>query len=323
MIWLSDETVERLRQTSDPPDFDGTRYRLGEEIARGGMGIVYAAEDRELGRQVAVKVLGTGALSDGAVARIIQEARILAGLEHPAIVPVHDAGLLLDGRAFYVMKLVRGARLERHVRELHSLAELLRLFLRICEAVAFANARGVIHRDLKPENVMIGEFGEVLVMDWGVAKVIGETALEPEGFAWRIARGDPTTVDGEVVGTPGYMAPEQMRGEAGSIDARTDVYSLGAMLSFLAGALNRREPIPRPLWAIIGKAMAAEKSERYGGAGELAADIARFLDGERVSAHRESILERGGRLVRKYRTPLAVIFAYLVMRVIVFLWFRQ
>src|SRR5260370_33375545 len=140
------------------------------------MGAVWAAEDTELGRRVALKVLPVWDTASSEL--LLREARILAGLEHPGIVPVHDAGALSDGRVFYAMKLVHGQRLDQ-VQASMSRAELLRLFQRVCEPVAFAHARGVIHRDLKPENVMVGEFGEVLVMDWGIAKLRG--SIRDEG----------------------------------------------------------------------------------------------------------------------------------------------
>src|SRR5690349_5509278 len=217
---LSDEAVAHLRAITELPDLDGTRYELVRELGRGGIGIVYEVHDRELARNVAMKVVE----SDWRA-----EARIIAALEHPGIVPVHDAGTLPDGRLFYTMKLVRGTRLDEWTKDAHGLTERLRLFARICEPVAFAHARGVVHRDLKPENVMVGELGEVLVMDWGI--------------------------DG--VGTPGYMAPEQTRGE--NVDARIDVHALGAVLAFLLCDIAK----PRALAAIIARATANDPASRY------------------------------------------------------------
>ena len=201
---------------------------------------------------------------------------MLARLEHPGIVPVHDAGLLPDGRAFYAMKRVRGLRLDEHARAV-PLAERLRAFERICEAVAFAHAHGVIHRDLKPENVMVGPFGEVLVMDWGVAKVRPSLLrrhaslsqplpVREGGRAGEEGRGGEgeaaaPTAHGTILGTPGYMAPEQERGEVDRIDERTDVWALGALLGFLLAG----EEAPRPLEAIRRRAMAAEPEDRYPG----------------------------------------------------------
>ena len=169
---LSDKAIERLRAGADEPDLAGTRYRLLERIARGGMGVVYAAEDEKLERRVALKVLDVPGTDGDLANRLMREARVLARLEHPGIVPVHDVGTLADGRVFYTMKFVEGQRLDKFIEGVESVQDRLRLFLRICEAVAFAHARGVLHRDLKPANIMVGPFGEVLVMDWGLAKIL-------------------------------------------------------------------------------------------------------------------------------------------------------
>src|SRR6202050_5044985 len=169
---LSDKAIERLRAGADEPDLAGTRYRLLQRVARGGMGVVYAAEDERLERRVALKVLDVPGADGDLANRLMREARVLARLEHPGIVPVHDVGTLADGRVFYTMKFVEGQRLDKFIEGVESVPDRLRLFLRICEAVAFAHARGVLHRDLKPANVMIGPFGEVLVLDWGLAKIL-------------------------------------------------------------------------------------------------------------------------------------------------------
>ena len=279
MRFLSDDAVAHLRQIAELPDLTGTRYELVRELGRGGKGVVYEVRDRELERAVAMKVVE----SDWRA-----EARIIAALEHPGIVPVHDSGTLPDGRLYYTMKLVRGTRLDEWAKADHVLTERLRLFTRICEPVAFAHANGVVHHDLKPENVMVGEFGAVLVMDWGVAGI----------------------------GTPGYMAPEQLRGE--SADARSDVYALGAVLAFLLRGLET----PRALNAIVAKAKADDASARYPNAGALADDVLRHLDQKPVSAYRESIIERAGRWLTRHRALVALMAAYIVMRVIVFLWMR-
>src|SRR6185369_8848170 len=172
MNWLSDNAVDRLRQEADLPDLGGSKYMVLHKLGSGGMGAVYLAQDVDLGRKVAVKVMN---ISDGSLAsRMMREARIVALLEHPSIVPIHDVGVLEDGRVFYAMKLVQGKRLDEFANGASSVSDLLRIFQKICEAVAFAHARGVIHRDLKPENIMVGPFGEVLVMDWGVAKVLDD-----------------------------------------------------------------------------------------------------------------------------------------------------
>jgi serine/threonine protein kinase len=313
MGWLSDRAIEHLQEVADWPDLSATRYEALEVLGRGGMATVYLARDRELQREVAVKVLKDPAPPPGATLRLRREARILAGLEHPGLVPVHDVGELPDGRVFYVMRRVRGQRLDQHLREVDSVPSRLRLLERVCEAVAFAHSKGVIHRDLKPENVMIGPFGEVLVLDFGLAKLQGEAG----------------TSHGTVVGTPGFMSPEQARGQ--SVDASADVYALGTLLHFM---LTDRLPadegtgtpprgpdrkVPRPLASILGKALAAEPERRYPGARELGDDLSRYLSGLRVAAHREGILERAVRVATKYKTPIALIVAYMVMRIVLIL----
>ncbi len=188
---LSDPVLDHLRRVSSLPDLSGTRYDLEDEIGRGGLGVVYRAHDRELDRPVALKVVEP-AMSG--------EARLIARLEHPAIVPIHETGVLPDGRVFYAMKLVSGTRLDRFATGPASLGERLRVIRRIAEAVAFAHSSAVLHRDLKPQNIMLGEFGEVYVMDWGVEAVAG---------------------------TPAFRAPES------PLDIRSDVYSLGALVRFV------------------------------------------------------------------------------------------
>src|SRR5467141_1579084 len=174
MRFLSDTALERLREGAEVPDLAGTRYRLLDRIARGGMGVVYAAQDENLQRRVALKVLDVPGGDGDLASRLIREARVLAALEHPGIVPVHDVGTLADGRVFYTMKFVEGQRLDKYIETVASTPDRLRIFLRTCDAVAFAHARGVLHRDLKPANIMVGPFGEVLVMDWGLAKILRE-----------------------------------------------------------------------------------------------------------------------------------------------------
>jgi predicted Ser/Thr protein kinase len=332
VTWLSDATLERLREASDWPDLSRTRYEAVGVLGRGGMSTVYRAHDRELDREVALKVMGAGSTGDGTVARLRNEARVLARLEHPGLVPVHDMGTLPDGRLFYVMRLVRGQRLDEHARQERSLPALLRLFERVCEAVAFAHAQGVLHRDLKPANVMVGPFGEVLVLDWGLAKQVGEPLEEPAPIPPRPAAGaaaplPPALADaptrtqrGTVLGTPGYMAPEQARGEVDRLDQRADVFALGALLRFLLQA--RDEPAPRAVEAIAGKAAAGDPAARYPTVAALAADVSRFLSAEPVEAHREGPVERLARLVSKHRVPVAVVTAYLIMRVLLAVFAR-
>lgn len=336
MSLLSDRALDRLRADAAVPDLTGTRYRMVRFIASGGMGGVYLVEDTALSRHVAMKVIASLDDADHLADRMLAEARIIAGLEHPGIVPVHDVGRLADGRVFFTMKYVRGERLDHHARGLSAVPDRLRLLHRLCEAVAFAHAHGVVHRDLKPANVMVGPFGEVLAMDWGIAKLMRPhaTAAGPVGGAGsgddhgdRCAAGN--TAAGTVLGTPRYMSPEQARGDTAGVDNRTDVYALGAIMHFLlVGVPPGEEPppdavpfarLPRPLREIRRKATAELPADRYADAGEFAADILRYLDGRPVSAYRESIAERGVRFLRKNIYIVLLIVAYLVMRAVVFL----
>jgi serine/threonine protein kinase len=336
MGFLGDKTVERLRNAGALPDFSGTRYTLQEFVARGGMGAVYLAQDQTLERRVAVKILDA-ADPDGALAgRLNQEARVLAQLEHPGIVPVHDAGTLPDGRVFYVMKFVEGSRLDELLAAVPSLSERLRLFLRVCEAVSFAHSRGILHRDLKPSNIMVGAFGEVLVMDWGLAKILApdsganseETIVSASSLPTitRTARQNAgATQSGMVMGTPGYMSPEQAAGGSSHVDQRSDIFSLGKLLEFIAGpAANQNAPrIPRALQAICAKASAANREDRYAKVSMLAEDVSRFLDGAPVSAHRENLWERTVRFYNRYQIAILLITMYLLMRMLFVIYGRR
>jgi serine/threonine protein kinase len=252
MRWLSDNAVERLREEADLPDLGGSKYLVLHKLGSGGMGTVYLAQDVDLGRKVAVKVMNVADSAGALASRMMREARIVALLEHPSIVPIHDVGALDDGRVFYAMKLVQGKRLDQSAGGAASLYDMLRIFQKVCEAVAFAHTRGVIHRDLKPENIMVGPFGEVLVMDWGVAKVLsagraeaaltsGDASAELSAIedadlieTLPLAAGSPgDTSGGTIIGTPAYMPPEQARGQTELLDERSDVYALGAILYFL------------------------------------------------------------------------------------------
>ena len=328
---LTDAALARLRELVDRPDVGAdSRYEILERLGEGGMGAVYLARDRALEREVALKVLRAPEPDASERARILREARILASLEHPGIVPVHDAGVLPDGRVFYVMKRVRGERLDDYARGGRSRVELLRVFRQVCEAVAFAHAAGVIHRDLKPQNVMLGAFGEVLVLDWGVAKVRGEPTLDARSSVRTAAsaRSEGETAPGTVIGTPGYMAPEQMTGDA-TFDERADVYGLGGILHFLltgghppsGSAEERVTDLPAALRAIRDRARATDPAHRYRTASELAADVANYLDALPVVAHREGMVERVRRLAIRHRVALLLVLAYLVMR-LALLFFR-
>jgi serine/threonine protein kinase len=223
------------------------RYALGEMIARGGMGAVYRATDTVLSREVAVKVLQEKFAPDsGTARRFTDEARISAQLQHPAIPPVHDLGTLPDGRPFLAMKLIKGQTLEELLDARADVAcersRYVAGFEAVCQAVAYAHAHGVIHRDLKPANIMVGAFGEVQVMDWGLAKVLGSQPADPadqgalttatEVRSLRDAD-ELFTQAGSLVGTPAFIPPEQAIGALSKIDARSDVFGLGAILAVI------------------------------------------------------------------------------------------
>jgi serine/threonine protein kinase len=337
MNWLSDEAISRLRSAGAEPDLAGTRYRPIERIASGGMGSVYVAEDATLGRRVAIKILDVPDSTGDLAARLQREARILASLEHPGIVPVHDAGTLADGRVFYAMKFVEGERLDHFSEREVTLPGRLRIFQRICDTVAFAHTRGVLHRDLKPENIMTGPFGEVLVMDWGVAKILRgnriSTPAEPPHqpsrddtgtLAAASSRTPPKTAHGAVLGTPGYMAPEQARGDVEHLDERADIYSLGAILQFLVAASARdMQTAPPALAAIARKAMDSDPAGRYTSASELGQDTARYLDGLPVLAYPENAFQKIARWAARYRSAIVLVLTYLVVRTLLIFWSRR
>jgi tetratricopeptide (TPR) repeat protein len=255
-FYLLDQTTPPPRSTDDaaktidpavaPPAPSG-RYALGDEIARGGMGVIYRATDTALGREVAVKVLQDRFAPDSGVARrFADEAHIEAQLQHPAIPPVHDLGTLPDGRPFLAMKLIKGQTLEGLLRAGFDVGaergRFVAIFEQVCQAIAYAHAHNVIHRDLKPENVMVGAFGEVQVMDWGLAKVLTgrptvaddpqETTAETHVVSLRDSDGSFTQA-GSVLGTPAFMPPEQAVGAVGKVGVRSDVFGLGAVLAVI------------------------------------------------------------------------------------------
>jgi eukaryotic-like serine/threonine-protein kinase len=342
MKFLSDKALDRLRDTANLPDLEGTRYSLLNRIARGGMGVVYAAQDAKLNRRVALKVLDAPDRSGELAHRLIREAQVLASIEHPGIVPVHDVGTLPDGRVFYTMKLVDGQRLDHHLQTVPSVPDRLRLFLRICDAVAFAHARGVLHRDLKPANVMVGPFGEVLVLDWGLAKILQEPTTTNGGDLQMPASKGPAgpanedgttehsavTRHGTVMGTPGYMSPEQASGENNHLDEHSDIYSLGALLRFLLSEVSPGSPrfgvpIDKSLDAVCAKALAVTPADRYATVPQLAADVSRYLDGLPVSARKETLLDKVARSYRRHNVAILLIAAYLLVRVVLLLFSRR
>jgi eukaryotic-like serine/threonine-protein kinase len=303
-------------------------YTLGDELARGGMGRIFAARDNRHGRPVAIKMLRDELVSPR---RFVREAWISARLQHPAIVPIYEAGRWPTGEPFIAMKRVDGMPLGRVIDQARTLGQRLALVSRLApavEAIAYAHANGIVHRDVKPSNILVGVYGEVVVIDWGLAKVIGEP--EPEAEAEREAMdaspliAASMTVVGTVVGTPLYMSPEQARGEA--VGPTSDVYSLGAVLyHVLAGAppyvsakgplpvlvgppapLGQVAPgVPRDLATIIDKAMARDPRDRYADGAGLAEELGRFTTGDMVRAHTYSAWQLLRRWTGRHRAFVA------------------
>lgn len=324
-------SVEPREEPPIRPTIPIDRYRIGKELGRGGMGRVVEAFDVQLGRTVALKEV-LPKTSSGTHRRFAREIHITARLEHPAIVPLYDSGINNDGKPFYVMRRVSGQPLDELIARAKNLDDRLTLLpslLAAIDAVGHAHDRGVIHRDLKPANILIGEHGETIVIDWGLAKVVGEVDEpaddEPDDAD---ASDSLRTQVGSVFGTPGFMSPEQARGEA--LDLEGDVYALGAVLyQLLAGAppvagisatevmdktrthdikpLSETAPgAPRELVAIVDKAHAFDPSNRYPDAGALAEDVRRFLAGQLVAAHDYTNWQRLARFARRHRGALSV-----------------
>jgi WD40 repeat protein/Flp pilus assembly protein TadD len=345
-----------------PFTIPAVRYEIIRLHAKGGLGEVFIAIDKELHREVALKKIRPQHESDTAyLGRFVQEAEITGGLEHPGIVPVYGLGEYSDGRPCYAMRFIQGETLAEAVCKFHSgnsgvtLRSLLGRFVAVCNAVAYAHHRGVLHRDLKPANVMLGKYGETLVLDWGLAKPIGQEAttslLFPSDEPTLLPHsGDSSihTVMGSTLGTPTYMSPEQALGRLDQLCQSTDIYSLGATLyTILTGQApisgpNKSEilrrvkegdwqrprlvnpDVPRPLEAICCKAMAQNASDRYPSALALAADVEQWLADEPVSAWPEPLKVRTRRWIGRHRVFVAslaavVLVASLALSVGVFL----
>ena len=331
------------------PRVDATSYAIGPEIARGGMGKILSARDRRLRRDVVIKVTRQqGQLVDP---RFEREALITARLQHPSIVRVYEAGILSDGRAFYAMERVRGRSLEVVLEETTTIAERLALLphaIAVADAIAYAHSEGVLHRDLKPSNVLVGPFGETVVIDWGLAKDLRAAEIpvvESEARASSSSDGS-LTQHGSVLGTPSYMAPEQARGEA--VDERTDIYALGTLLyTLLTGApphrgqstaevidavatgkrmsIARRDPsVPAELATIVEHAMAHAPGDRYRSAKTLADELRQFAAGKLVASHQYGLWQLLKRWLWRHRITASVAaFAVVILAVTLMLSFRQ
>jgi serine/threonine-protein kinase len=320
------------------------RYRLGPEIAVGGIGVVYHARDLVLKRDLAVKVLRPEHRDNpDLVSRFLEEAQVGGQLQHPGMVPVHGLGRLPDGRPFFAMKLIQGRTLEALLAERadpsQDLPRFLKVFEQVCQALAYAHSRRVIHRDLKSLNVMVGAFGEVQVMDWGMAKVLGPAEGAPAGpgqgpvSTVRSEEPENRSTYGAVLGTYLYMAPEQARGQTDRIDERCDVFGLGALL---CEVLTGQPPYERwdqaeraelePAFARLSgcgadaalvrlarECLAAAPEDRPRDAGAVAEAIAAYLAGlqerlrdaelDRAWAQAEGLAQAERRSARRLRTP--------------------
>lgn len=329
----SDAPVDPENEPLELPTQIG-RFLIIHELARGGMGVVLKAWDPHLVRNVAVKILHSHLLKDNELKeRFYNEARINGQLEHPSIVSVHELGMSDDGRPFFAMRLLEGSTLARLLadRSDHRIQQnsLLRMFEKICEGVAYAHARGVIHRDLKPSNIIVGDFGMVKIMDWGLAKELRPLPVSPEAFSQLIgAAMQPAMANamdaslqtrenydcGIIVGTPAYLAPEQARGEISRVDERSDVFGLGAILCYIltgSGPYPELQPtrLKQAMRAHLGPAyakldacqaepevvdlakrcLAAQAEDRPRNGGEVAAAMTQYLESDLRRAERDLV----------------------------------
>jgi eukaryotic-like serine/threonine-protein kinase len=327
------------------------------EIGRGGIGRVLVAYDQHLSREIALKELLPEKLTGGrlsldspmqqvstVVSRFLREARVTGQLEHPNIVPVYELGHRKDGSYYYTMKLVRGRTLEDALEECKTLPERMKLlghFTDLCQAIAYTHSRGVVHRDIKPDNVMVGEFGETVVLDWGLAKVHGKKDIRGKEIERELKllheALDGKTADGDAIGTPMYMSPEQADGRISDIDERSDVWSLGVVLfhiltgdypwegatpfEIVANVLTK-EPrkvldvtpnAPAELASVVDKALAVEPGKRYQGAKEVANEVVAFQTGGKVTAYEYSPWELVKRFAAQNKGPIIVAAVFLVM----------
>ncbi len=346
-------------------DEESPKYVLNAKFQQGGMGAVYQAFDRDIRRRVALKMAPED--DQRSRLRLIEEAQVTGQLEHPNIVPIHELGVNADGRLYFTMKLVEGRSLKEIIDDLkknrgsipseYSRNNLLLAFMSVCHAIAFAHSRGVVHRDLKPANIMLGKYGEVLVVDWGLAKPRhsrgekvdsssrsvsvdkqSKKVFSDSVTSFREDTGLDITMEGMVVGTPAYMAPEQAEGRVEDVDELTDIYALGAILyeiltyerpvegknfnellaniicGFIVPPEERLPELPRELSAIILKAMSKNKEDRYTSAEVVRQDIQLFLEGRSVSAKEDSAWEALVKLMK--RNKIASMFAGAILSVI-------
>jgi hypothetical protein len=324
MLGLDPDTLRDTDELS-------SRYTLEGLLGKGGMGEVRAAVDRRIRRQVALKRLKAGPTTEAMIGRFLQEAQVTGQLEHPHIVPVYDIGVGPAATVFFTMKRVQGEPLDALVKAGRATRlERLDIFKKVCDAVAYAHDRGVVHRDLKPANIMVGAFGQVFVLDWGLAKLVDQpTQRDDDSGSVQSDRElldiERTSFD-QLMGTPAYMSPEQARGDHDAVGPHSDIYSLGTVLYVLltdqrpfpkGPALLRRvregrfppahrvADVPRELSAIVTRAMALDPARRYPDAGALRADIEAWQEGREVSAYRYTVFSRARRALARHGSLLA------------------
>jgi WD40 repeat protein/tRNA A-37 threonylcarbamoyl transferase component Bud32 len=339
----------------------GMRFRVLRRHARGGLGEVFVARDEEVPREVALKEIQCHADSPETRARFLQEAEITGGLEHPGIVPVYGLGQYADGRPYYAMRFIKGDSLRDAIDRFHrdqgkarakrlELRELLARFIDVCNAIAYAHSRGVLHRDLKPGNVMLGKYGETLVVDWGLAKPLGQNEAVPADGEQPLVlsrdSGSVKTAAGSAMGTPQFMSPEQAAGQLDQLGLASDVYSLGGTLYCLLtgqppfadtdiGTLLKKvqcgaflpprqvkRTVPPALEAICLKAMALKPEDRYSSPEALADDIKHWLADEPVAVYREPWTGRLWRWARRHHTGVTAVAAALLALFGASLWYQ-
>ena len=334
MLHLSDATPVISYEVEEADEIMA-RYVMGDELGRGAIGQVIEATDNHLKRNVAIKILQEGnGLNRDRIARFIAEAQIIAQLEHPTIVPVHEIGLMPGGLPYFTMKKVRGKLLSEIINErrvdnpgdfIRFRKRLLRRFSSLCNGIAYAHSRGVVHRDLKPDNIIIGEYGEIQIMDWGLAKVTSDSSVvKPSEISTVRNNHSMSTMVGSIAGTPSYMSPEQARGELERVGPASDIFSLGLLLAEIvtlvrvfrstdsaitlkqvgragpidASELNHKISVPGELQAIIAKCTMHNPEDRYESAELLSDDLKAYLENREVTAMQYTSLER----LRKWQT---------------------